>query len=217
MKNKASRILKQIIATLSSMAKAKALDLKSKTRVINSRLIIFSLLHKKKFLMVSSLSHSIQQRKSSVSQKLRALLGHHDKHSHVEDDVYVSDQTHAIVPYKDIINPMAIESLPDPTHTELFEEKYYGYLDEADEKDEENFLDFDDQDSVDSMIDLVKNSKEEAGEELSLQLEHDIDHVADIFIKRFHRQLRMQKQLSFSDIPGGIEAAEECGVSCLLV
>lgn len=207
--NKASRILKHIVATLSSMAKAKALDLKSKTRVINSRLIIFSLLHRKKFLMVKSLSHSLQQRKSSISQKLRALLGHHEKHSQDEDDVYVSDQTtHAIVPYKDTINAMAIESLPSPTHTELFEENYYGYLDETDEKDEEKYLDFDDQDQVDSMIELVKNSKEETGEELSLELKHDIDHVADIFIKRFHRQMRMQKQLSFSDISGDIEAAK---------
>ncbi|XP_042958138.1 uncharacterized protein LOC122293699 [Carya illinoinensis] len=213
MKTKASRIFKQIIATLSSMAKAKGLDLKRKTKVINSRLIIFSLLHKKKFLMVNSLSHSIQQRKSSISLKLRALLGHHDKHSHDEDDVYVPDQAHPIVPYKDTINAMAIESLPDPTHTELLEEKYYGYLDEADENDEEKYLDFDDQDPVVSIIDFVKNSKEESGKELSLELEHDIDHAADIFIKRFHRQMWMQKQLSFSDAPGDIDAIEECGVS----
>ncbi|KAL9458108.1 hypothetical protein AB3S75_007043 [Citrus x aurantiifolia] len=45
-----------------------------------------------------------------------------------------------------------------------------------------------------SVIDLVKKSKPE-GEEF--RLEDEIDHLADLFIQRFHRQILMQKQLSF--------------------
>lgn len=47
-----------------------------------------------------------------------------------------------------------------------------------------------------SVIEMVKNSKEEAGEEFSL--ENDIDHVAELFITNFHRQMRMQKQNSIN-------------------
>ncbi|CBI29284.3 unnamed protein product, partial [Vitis vinifera] len=45
-----------------------------------------------------------------------------------------------------------------------------------------------------SIIDMVKNGKEE-GEEF--RLEDEIDHVADLFITRFHKQMRMQKLESF--------------------
>ena len=193
MKNKASTILKQIIATLSSMAKAKTLALKNKTRAIKTRLIIFSLLKNKKIFM-SSLSHSIHQKKSYISHKLNALLSHHhhDKDSNDSEDDLV-DQDKAIVQYKDNLDAMAHKYLPDPTHTE-----------EADVQKNDKYPDLthslfysEDLDSEypgGSVIDLVKNSKEEAGEEF--MLENEIDRVADLFIKRFHKQMMMQKQLS---------------------
>ncbi|PPD68925.1 hypothetical protein GOBAR_DD34198 [Gossypium barbadense] len=45
-----------------------------------------------------------------------------------------------------------------------------------------------------SVIEMVKKSKEE-GEDFSL--EDEIDHVADLFITRFYKQMRLQKLLSF--------------------
>ncbi|XP_059452368.1 uncharacterized protein LOC132183001 [Corylus avellana] len=196
MKNKASAILKQIISTLSSMAKAKSLSLKSKTRAIKTRLIILSLLSKKKFLM-SSLSHSIQQKKSSISHKLHTLLGHQYHDKQYSDDENQSKL--AIALYEGNINAMTHESLPDQTRTELLEETEHGCVDEADEEDDVKYPDlthsfFEDPGLGGSVIDLVKTSKEGAGEEFSL--EDDIDHVADLFIKRFHSQMLMQKQLS---------------------
>ncbi|KAL0014713.1 hypothetical protein SO802_001782 [Lithocarpus litseifolius] len=191
MKNKASTILKQIVATLSSMAKAKTLALKNKTRAIKTRLIIFSLLKNKKIFM-SSLSHSIHQKKSYISHKLNALLSHHhhDKDSNdFEDDLV--DQDKAIVQYKDNLDAMAHKYLPDPTHTEKADvQNEYPDLTHSLFYSED--LDFEDPGG--SVIDLVKNSKEEAGEEF--MLENEIDRVADLFIKRFHKQMRMQKQLS---------------------
>ncbi|KAL5733819.1 hypothetical protein ACOSP7_031680 [Xanthoceras sorbifolium] len=58
--------------------------------------------------------------------------------------------------------------------------------------DEEEFKLDDDQGG--SIIDIVRNSKEE-GEDFSL--EEEIDHVADLFIKRFHKQIKLQKLESF--------------------
>ncbi|KAM3760999.1 hypothetical protein ACB098_01G234500 [Castanea mollissima] len=195
MKNKASTILKQIIATLSSMAKAKTLALKNKTRAIKTRLIIFSLLKNKKIFM-SSLSHSIHQKKSYISHKLNALLSHHhhhhDKNSNdFEDDLV--DQDNAIVQYKDNLDAMAHKYLPDPTHTEEADvQKNDKCLNLTHSLFDSKDLDFEDPGG--SVIDLVKNSKEEAGEEF--MLENEIDRVADLFIKRFHKQMMMQKQLS---------------------
>ncbi|WZZ91356.1 hypothetical protein YC2023_119935 [Brassica napus] len=49
-----------------------------------------------------------------------------------------------------------------------------------------------------SVIDMVKHSKEDKGEEF--RLEDEIDNVADLFITRFHRQMWLQKQLSLENI-----------------
>ena len=198
MKHGASGLIKQIIATLNSMAKSKAMALKTKTNAIRARLIIFSLLRNKKFLM------------SSLSHKLQSALGHHSylkEESLLEDEEKENEQSNAIVICND--NDYSCESLPNPSQTQFVEEKdencgfggcYYRYegggdvYDDVDEKypdlthclfDSE--LDFDG-----SVIDKVKNSKEEAGQEF--KLEDEIDHVADLFIKRFRRQMILQKQ-----------------------
>ncbi|XP_059448282.1 uncharacterized protein LOC132179558 [Corylus avellana] len=172
MKNKASHALKQIISTLISIAKAKSMALKSKTSAAKSRLVMFSLLKNKKVIL-DSLSHKIH----------RLLGGQHDKESQSEAD---DDESKAIVLY----NAMANES----TLTQLVE------VDDEDDKypdlrhslfDEEEF-EFEDQGG--SIVDLVRNSKEE-GENFSL--EDEIDQVADLFIMRFHKQMRLQKLQSF--------------------
>ncbi|XP_050224941.1 uncharacterized protein LOC126674523 [Mercurialis annua] len=53
---------------------------------------------------------------------------------------------------------------------------------------------FDEEDSGlgGSVIDMVKSSKGE-----DFRLEDEIDHVADLFIVRFHKQMRLQKLQSF--------------------
>lgn len=68
--NRASGILK-LIAALRSMAKSKSLALKSKTNAIKARLVIFSLVMNKRYVM------------STISDKFQSLLGHH--HSHLKE------------------------------------------------------------------------------------------------------------------------------------
>lgn len=183
MKSKASGILKQIISVITTIAKAKTLALKTKTRAIKTRLIIFSLLRNKKILM------------SSVSDKLRVLMGQQQQHENKkQEDSDQASGKNAIVLY----NSLSQESLPIPTHTEFLEDNF-DYDDENGKYPDLTHSLFEAED-VDfenpggSVIDLVKNSKPE-GEEF--KLEDEIDHVAELFIKRFHRQLRLQKQLSF--------------------
>ncbi|KAB2052899.1 hypothetical protein ES319_A12G151400v1 [Gossypium barbadense] len=197
MKNKATGLLKQLIAGLTTMAKAKTMALKSKTKAIKARLVIFSLLQNRKFLM------------SSFSEKLNALMGHNDKISkELEDDDCGDQQGQAIVLYNSN-NAMWLPSTAETKYDDQEEEEEeYGDGDgddgEAEAEAEEKYPDLTHSlfesgemelgDPGSSVIDIVKNSKTDKGEEF--RLEDEIDRVADLFIKRFHRQMRLQKQLS---------------------
>ncbi|KAK0589889.1 hypothetical protein LWI29_019765 [Acer saccharum] len=201
MKNRASGLLKRIITMITTMAKNKTMTLKSKTRAIKTRLIIFSLLQNKKILM------------TSISDKLRSLVGHDHrdlinkviKEEEEEDEAAVDDvddQSKAVVLY----NAMSLESLPNPTHSEIQEEEQgeygygpYSYDYDGDDDDKypdltHSLFDSADLDASGSVIELVKKSKAEGQE---FRLEDEIDQVADLFIRKFHRQMRFQKQLSF--------------------
>ncbi|CAF1715768.1 unnamed protein product [Brassica oleracea var. botrytis] len=161
---KAAALMKQIVAFLSSVAKAKSIAVKNKTR-----LTVLSLVRHKKLGF------------RSISNKIHNLLGHSDQ----DQD---RDESKAVILYKSGASTVAhhesydvleeeSDKYPDLRHT-LFEgEEDFGELEEG------------------SVIDMVKNSKEEEGE--SFKLEDEIDHVADLFISRFHKQMKLQKLLSF--------------------
>ncbi|KAF5739606.1 hypothetical protein HS088_TW12G00815 [Tripterygium wilfordii] len=179
MKNRgASAFLKQIISAL-----------KTKTRAIKARLIIFSLLSNRKFLI------------TSISHKLQSVTGHHHHHHHLHLHEK-EDEAKATV--LDNHNAMAHDFLPDPTHTHFIYNEADEVEDEINEaiKDDnypdlmhssEDIMNFEDHGG--SVIDMVKNSKDHEGQEF--RLEDEIDRVADLFIERFHHQMWMQKQLSF--------------------
>lgn len=214
MKGKASGgVLNKILAALASTARAKTLALKSKTRALRTRLIIFSLLSNRKFLM------------STISHKLHGAFAHHhhlDKklESHDDDDcdddhdgdgeggAKDSEGDGAVVLYRDYMDH---NTVPDPVHTGSVSvggniadgSDYHGYDDGggAMYPDRSHSMfgseDLEFEDPGGSVIELVKNSRQEAGE--SFSLEEEIDEVAELFIKRFHRQIRMQKQRSFRE------------------
>ncbi|XVE60916.1 hypothetical protein DITRI_Ditri05aG0165100 [Diplodiscus trichospermus] len=159
------------------MAKAKTQSFKSKTKAIKTRLVIFSLLQNKKFLM------------SSISHKLNALMGQNDKNPKEFEDVavgvlgYQQSQIQGIV----ICNKKKEERVQEDEG--LLEDKYPDLTLSFFDSEEMDF-----EDPGGSVIDIVKNSKEDKGEEF--RLEDEIGRVADLFIRRFHRQMRIQKQQS---------------------
>ncbi|KAM7269454.1 hypothetical protein ACFE04_024951 [Oxalis oulophora] len=195
MKNKASEILKKIASLLSSIAKAKAIaDIKSKTHAAKARLIMFALVRSKKVNYLGSISNKIHN---------LLQLGHHD---HEKDEGELEeDERKAIVLY----NAMAANESTSSSHANVRIQNmvYYDYDDDDDDNDDDKYPDlrhclFDedelnefDGDKGGSVIDMVKHSKEEEGEDF--KLEDEIDHVADLFIQKFHKQIRMQKLLSF--------------------
>lgn len=133
----------------------------------------------------------------SISKKIHGLLGHPaDKDT---DHIHDGDQSKAIVPYN---AAAAVDALvTEPQSSSICSQLLLQDAEDDDDKypdlrhslfDEEEF-EFEDEGNG-SIIDMVRNSKEE-GEDFSL--EEEIDHVADLFIKRFHRQMHLQKLASF--------------------
>ncbi|PON40766.1 transcription elongation factor [Parasponia andersonii] len=186
MKNKASVVLKQIISLLSSLG-SKA---KSRTNAAKARLIMFSLMKNKKVLM------------DSLSHKIHNLLGnHHHKDNH-DDHGVEEDLSKAIILYNAKSNDNGNFRYSSANSSHLVE-RYYNYDDEEEEEDKypdlrHSLFDEFDEDDQDlqggSVIDMVRNSKEE-GEDF--KLEDEIDRVADLFITRFHKHMRLQKLESF--------------------
>ncbi|KAI3929482.1 hypothetical protein MKX01_025650 [Papaver californicum] len=176
MKTKASNFLKQILNVLSTVVKPKSMAIKTKISAMKTRLLIFSLLKTNRKVLVGTITH-----------KIHALIGHLDNKKCDDNNAVDEEKCKAIVLYN-----------PSCTTAEL---DYYYYNNDDDDKYPDlthGLFDLEDDDFVDqagSVIDLVKNAKEEDGENFSL--EDEIDTVADLFIRRFHRQMKMQKQESF--------------------
>ncbi|KAF9607011.1 hypothetical protein IFM89_030430 [Coptis chinensis] len=179
MRNKASAYLKQMLSLLSAVVKAKSMALKSKSSAFKTRLIIFSLIKNKKVLL------------GSISDKINSLLG--QEHMRKDDDMV--EQNKAIVLHSSTASANEY-SQPNPSCSDSLVVHEYSYEDEYPDLTHTLFEcdgeDYEEQ-TMGSVIDLVKNSKD-VGEEFSL--EDEIDQVADLFITRFHRQLRLQKQHS---------------------
>lgn len=211
-------LVKQIIGAVSSMGKGKTLEaLKRKTRAIKARIIIFSLLSNNKLVMITSISHKLHALfgHSDDSDHQQLEEEEDDDDDGINQDHQYQNSSSIINNDHSIILMSSHESQshlqqPRPVHDNNIistptDHHDYDYITTSEDhvvvNDAEKYPDlthsqFDsDDDQFGSVIDIVKNSKQEAGQEFSL--EEDIDHVADLFIRRFHRQIRIQKQHSF--------------------
>lgn len=200
MKNKAvTRLLKQIAQALESMTKAKslALNLKSKISDIRARMMIFSLLYLDKRSLLGSIRPN----------KLRAFLSdHHQKPQQEpsngsEDQYQISNQVNMVL--SSISNIVQDSTVANQVNTGYLEEATVAAKQEEEEEDlPQSLLEelvFEDPDAGKSAIKMVRDSKElEEGEDS--RLEDRIDEVAELFISRFHHQMRMQKQDSFKSL-----------------
>ncbi|CAH8363129.1 unnamed protein product [Eruca vesicaria subsp. sativa] len=158
------------------MKKAKAW-MKHITSAFKTRLLMLSLVKDKKLGF------------RSISNKIHNLLGHADQDQ--DNGHNNQDESKAIILYNNGVSTVpnhesydvqeeGNDKSPDMTHT-LFEgEEDFEELEKC---------------QGSSVIDMVRSSKEEEGE--SFKLEDEIDHVADLFISRFHKQMKLQKLLSF--------------------
>ncbi|KAH6771095.1 hypothetical protein C2S52_015898 [Perilla frutescens var. hirtella] len=200
MKGKLGSKLKQIASMVSCVTRAKCMAVRSKADAMKARLMLTSLT-----LLSTKKKFSI----AAISAKINHAVDGMFRHRADDDDVDVVDDddlSKAIVIYNknnkaaaasccrvgscDVDGGETVEEFdgddkyPDLRHS-LFEEEEEQELAEL----------LDDPNSSISAIDMVKNSKEEEGE--SFNLEDEIDEVADLFITKFHKRMRLQKLLSF--------------------
>lgn len=180
---KATSFLKQLISTIVEVIKTKSMVLKTKTNSLKTRLAIFNLLRNKKLIS------------SAINHKIHAIMGHdkNDDHEVSSKQQQHLDHSKALVLYK-ANNQKHEMKEQDDDYLDMYSPSFSGSFVY------EEGIDGDDQDEeivngTASVIDMVKGTKEEEGEEFSL--ENEINHVADVFIKRFHRQMKMQKLESF--------------------
>ncbi|KAJ0582998.1 hypothetical protein HanHA300_Chr04g0158251 [Helianthus annuus] len=180
-KGGASLFMKNIISQLTSLAKSKSLAIKRKVESIKARLIICSLSKNKKLPL-------------SISHKIHALL--------LGGTASLEDNNHKVFePTNNVDNVLQLVLHKADSLGDWYHEDYA-----ADEEEDNKYPDlrhslFDQEDDLDlgnpnaSVIDLVKNSMADDGEDFSL--EDEIDHVADLFIMKFHKRMRLQKLESF--------------------
>uniref|UniRef100_A0A0D9W464 Uncharacterized protein n=1 Tax=Leersia perrieri TaxID=77586 RepID=A0A0D9W464_9ORYZ len=180
MRSKASTLLKQMVSTIVAVVKAKSTAVRAKTSAMRTRLLIFGVLRNRRLLA------------TAINHKIHALIGAQDTTNNnnnnisnagdVEEvEVDDSSKKKAIVQYSSYEEEEEEEEDDYLTHSLFMEE----------EEDEDDEL----VNAQGSVIDLVRDAKEGEGGEF--RLEDEIDHVADVFIRRIHKQLKLQKLDSF--------------------
>ena len=183
MKEKSSR-LKQLISMVSCVTRAKCIAVRSKTDAMRARLMLTSLtlLSKKKSFSIAA-----------ITAKINHIFHHHHQSGDESED-----PSKAIVLYSSNSAASCCKDISGGCETirEFYDDdddKYpdlrHSLFEEEEEKELAELLD--DPNSSISAIDMVKNSKE------SFNLEDDINQVADLFITKFHKRMRLQKLLSF--------------------
>ncbi|KAJ1270605.1 hypothetical protein BS78_06G065400 [Paspalum vaginatum] len=199
--SKASSFFKQLVSTIVAAVKAKSTAVRVKTSALKTRLLIFGILRNKKLLM------------AAINHKIHAIMGQHDKDGQGQlipqqqtagDEDRGGGSNRAIVLYT---APSCCSfSAELGAHAEAHHQQQQ---EEEEEEDSDDYLthslfaEEDDEDELvrapGSVIDVMRDAREReaAGQGAEFRLEDEIDHVADVFIRRIHRQLKLQKLDSF--------------------
>ncbi|GFQ01133.1 hypothetical protein PHJA_002257200 [Phtheirospermum japonicum] len=137
---------------------------------------------KKVYLAIKAKMKAIETRLIIHSLLLQdnKLIRHLGRYLDLPNNTTVEDDDH----YQ---SPNSVATTPDDKKMEIdVEDEECSDLRHTAFEDEDHY-------SV-SVIEMVKNAKEGQGKEF--RLEDDIDQVADLFIRRFHHQIQLQKHHS---------------------
>ncbi|KAL6650728.1 hypothetical protein ACP70R_009653 [Stipagrostis hirtigluma subsp. patula] len=190
MKSKASTFFKQMMSTIMAVVKSKSTAVRAKTSALRTRLLILGILRNKKLLM------------AAINHKIHAIMGHQDDNSNKDKDDREAGNTS-----DDDGSKKAIVLYTAPSFSSELGGAHDGQGQEEEEDTDDYlthslFAEEDDDDELvnapGSVIDVMRGAKErEEGEGAEFRLEDEIDNVADVFIRRIHRQLKLQKLDSF--------------------
>jgi len=199
MKTKASSFFKQMVSAIVAAVKAKSTAVRVKTSALKTRLLIFGILRNKKLLM------------AAINHKIDAIMGQQQQQEEEQQagkDPLVDgdDGKKAIVLYTapsfSFSAELGAHEVEAAARQQEEEEEEDGddYLTHslfAEEDEEEDELVSAPGSVIDVMRDARDREREAAGGGAEFRLEEEIDHVADVFIRRIHRQLKLQKLDSF--------------------
>ncbi|CAL9104161.1 unnamed protein product [Musa textilis] len=172
--NKAVSFLRQMGIVLAALLKAKTLAVKNKAGLTKTRLAFLGMLSKRKVLA------------SAVSNKIHALKGHDGGGG---SGHALEGYSKAMVMYNAAGEEEVFSSPADHRESlEYVEEDEYPDCGSDDEDEDDELMD-----SPCSAMDLVRSSEEDG---LEFNLEGEIDRAADVFIRRFRREMRLQAQES---------------------
>ncbi|XP_047079466.1 uncharacterized protein LOC124690075 [Lolium rigidum] len=165
---KASQFLKQLFSAIVAAVKGRSTATGSKTSPVRTRLVIFSILRNKKLLM------------SAINSKIHAVMG-----GRSQDNSEHGNGNHLVAAASSGVGRKAAV-LKTCRASEV--EKEEGGEGVAKQLQLANV-------PPGSVIDLARSAAERGGVEF--RLEDEIDHVADVFIRKFHDQMKLQKLESF--------------------
>ena len=198
MKTKASSFFKQMVSAIVAAVKAKSTAVRVKTSALKTRLLIFGILRNKKLLM------------AAINHKIHAIMGQQGEEQAagkqdllVDGDGGGGGENKAIVLYSAPsysfsaeLGAHEVEAAARPQEEEDGDD-YLTHSLFAEEDEEEDELVSAPGSVIDVMRDARDREREAAGGGAEFRLEEEIDHVADVFIRRIHRQLKLQKLDSF--------------------
>ncbi|KAF7008940.1 hypothetical protein CFC21_023583 [Triticum aestivum] len=180
MKTKASTFFKQMLSTIVAVVKAKSTTVRAKTSTLKTRLLVLGILRNRKLLV------------SAINHKIHAIMGQ-DDHARKEEAAQQDDGgKKAIVLYTSpsYVTERDVEAAQEEEDSD---DEYLTHSLFREEDDDDDEL----VNAPGSVIDVVRDAKEKEGEGAEFRLEDEIDHVADVFIRRIHKQLKLQKLESF--------------------
>ncbi|KAG2571589.1 uncharacterized protein LOC120640712 [Panicum virgatum] len=195
MKTKASSFFKQMVSAVVAAVKAKSTAVRVKTSALKTRLLIFGILRNKKLLM------------AAINHKIHAIMGQQEEQQQTgKQDLLVNGdgggKNKAIVLYSAPSYSFSAELGAHEVEAASAREQedsddYLSHSLFAEEDEEEDELVSAPGSVIDVMRDARDREREAAGGGAEFRLEDEIDHVADVFIRRIHRQLKLQKLDSF--------------------
>ncbi|CAL5017402.1 unnamed protein product [Urochloa decumbens] len=185
--------LKQMVSAIVAAVKAKSTAVRVKTSALKTRLLIFGILRNKKLLM------------AAINTKIHAIMGQHQEQQDPDQAAAIAgdadEDKKAIVLYTPPSYNFSSElgaheveaAAQEEEEQEESDDEYLSHTLFAEEEEEDELVS-----APGSVIDVMRGARErEGGEGAEFSLEDEIDQVADVFIRRIHRQLKLQKLDSF--------------------
>uniref|UniRef100_A0A0E0DDC8 Uncharacterized protein n=1 Tax=Oryza meridionalis TaxID=40149 RepID=A0A0E0DDC8_9ORYZ len=191
MKSKASMFLKQMVSTIVAVVKAKSTAVRAKTSAMKTRLLIFGVLRNRK-LLATAINHKIHAIMGGAAAQDTTTTTNKNHIAGVDDDGGGGSKK-AVVLYStapSFLTESSYDAAGDGEEEDSDEYLTHSLFREEEEDEDDELVN-----APGSVIDLVRDAKEGEGGEF--RLEDEIDHVADVFIRRIHKQLKLQKLDSF--------------------